>query len=313
MWTSYKVDSRTVTLTDKQSLSEKINFYGPDSNYVKSHILGEFPTASTEQLIPADWVAQAAVRETFTHPADAVVLGVDVASGHSEDSSCIVVRRGLDARSYPILRFPTLNPLELAYRAASLASEIGADAIFCDAGGLGEGCVARLQELGAPVHPIYGAGRPDNPSAIAGRAGNKRAEVWLKMREWLRAGSIPADATLMAELCAPEFSEGPAGILIERKKDMRARGLNSPDSADALSLTFSYPTFTQASGLVGQSDYRVAHEYDPFSDAALEGKPLPESRRRYTVPGYPLKPEWGGGLDNPADWANPDAGPGEWQ
>ena len=143
--------------------------------------------------------------------------------------------------------------------------------------------------------------------------GNYRAEVWLKMREWLRAGSIPADATLMAELCAPEFSEGPAGILIERKKDMRARGLNSPDSADALSLTFSYPTFTQASGLVGQSDYRVAHEYDPFSDAALEGKPLPESRRRYTVPGYPLKPEWGGGLDNPADWANPDAGPGEWQ
>jgi hypothetical protein len=287
MWHSIQVDSRTVSLTDKESLNEKISFYGEGSNYVKSHILGEFPTASTEQLIPRDWVEQASVRETFTHPADATIIGADVASGHGEDSSCIVIRKGLDARTYGIRRYPNLNPLEFAYKVAAVASEVGADGIYCDAGGLGEGCVARLRELGAPVHPIYGAGRPDNPSAIAGRASNKRAECWLKMREWLRAGAIPADAQLMAELCAPEFSEAPAGILIERKSDMKSRGLSSPDSADALSLTFAYPIFTAMGGLVGPGDHLVQSSYDPFSDAALSDRPLPELTKKYIAPGWP--------------------------
>jgi hypothetical protein len=213
MWRSFKVDSRSVSLTDKESLNEKISFYGPSSNYVKSHILGEFPSASTEQLIPQDWVQQASTRETFTHPGDAIIIGVDPASGHSEDFSAIVVRQGLDARSRPIQRFANLDPLQLSYRVASLANEIGADAVFIDSGGLGEATVAKCRELNVPgVHPVYFAGKPDNPSGLA-RAANKRAEIWLAMRDWLRAGAIPADAQLMAELVGPEYSEAPGGIL----------------------------------------------------------------------------------------------------
>jgi hypothetical protein len=38
MWTSFQIDSRTVKLTDKESLNEKISYYGEDSNYVRVHI-----------------------------------------------------------------------------------------------------------------------------------------------------------------------------------------------------------------------------------------------------------------------------------
>jgi hypothetical protein len=64
-WLSFLVDSRTVRLTDKESLNEKIAYYGEDSNYVRVHIRGLLPTASQTQLIPSDWVEGAAVRETW--------------------------------------------------------------------------------------------------------------------------------------------------------------------------------------------------------------------------------------------------------
>jgi hypothetical protein len=287
LWHSIQVDSREVSITNKETINEKLAYYGENSNYARSHILGQFPTASTEQLIPASWVEQASVRETFTHPADAVVIGVDVASGHSEDSSCIVVRRGLDARSYPIQRFATLNPLELAFKVAATANEVGADAVFIDATGLGEGTVAQCRALGLTVHAVYFGGKADNSSAIAGRAANKRAECWLLMRDWLRgAGAIPVDRELMAELCGPEYSEAAAGILIERKADMRSRGLKSPDSADALSLTFSSPVW-HVGGLAGPGDHQVSHEYNPFGDDVMAGRPIPELTRKYIAPGWP--------------------------
>jgi len=96
MWKSFHVDSRNVSLSNKESLNEKIAYYGPESNYVRSHILGQFPTASTSQLIPLDVVETAALRDPQNHPSDPTILGCDVASGHGEDSSVIYIRKGLD-------------------------------------------------------------------------------------------------------------------------------------------------------------------------------------------------------------------------
>jgi len=100
LWKSIQVDSRSVSITNKETINEKLSYYGETSNYARSHILGQFPTASTTQLIPLDWVEGAAVRETYQHPADAVVLGCDVASGHGEDSSVIYIGQGLDGRTH---------------------------------------------------------------------------------------------------------------------------------------------------------------------------------------------------------------------
>src|SRR6516162_2282496 len=108
----------------------------------------------------------------------------------------------------------------------------------------------------------------------------------------------------MAELVGPEYSEAPGGILIERKADMKARGLSSPDTADALALTFSSPIWKLGSDLPGSGDHLVQSSYDPFSDPVLAGKPIPELTRKYIAPGWPsLKPqqEW----DHP-DWTRQD-------
>ena len=55
-------------------------------------------------------------------------------------------------------------------------------------------------------------------------------------------GWIPKDENLRDDLCAPEYGYTTTGkVQLERKEKMRARGLASPDLADALALTFAFP------------------------------------------------------------------------
>jgi hypothetical protein len=291
LWKSFRVDSRSVSISNKESLDEKIAYYGPDSNYVRSHIRGLFPTASQTQLIPVSLVEEAAVREALSHPADPLIIGADVASGHSEDVSVCYIRRGLDGRSHPPRKFPNLDPLQFAYRIAAVASELNADGIFIDAGGLGEGTVAKLRELGHSPHAVYFGGKADNAGGLV-RCANKRSEMWTKMAEWLKAGAIVNDDELKAQLIGPEYSENAQGLVLERKEDMRARGLASPDVADSLALTFAVPVVGKLS-LGGRGDHLVQSEWDPFSGEAMSGRSFPESRQRYYAPGWAkLAPEY---------------------
>jgi hypothetical protein len=60
------------------------------------------------------------------------------------------------------------------------------------------------------------------------------------MRAWLKQADIPDDPALAADLAGPEYGFDAKGrVQLERKEDMKRRGLASPDAADALSLTFA--------------------------------------------------------------------------
>ena len=62
------------------------------------------------------------------------------------------------------------------------------------------------------------------------------------MREWLKTASIPQDRALKADLTGPMKKPDSSGsIALESKKEMKARGLASPDAADAIAVTFAYP------------------------------------------------------------------------
>jgi hypothetical protein len=72
--------------------------------------------------------------------------------------------------------------------------------------------------------------------------GNKRAELWGALRDWLRTASIAPDRQLKADLTGPKTKPDSSGtIFLESKKDMKARGLASPDAADAIAVTFAFP------------------------------------------------------------------------
>ena len=64
------------------------------------------------------------------------------------------------------------------------------------------------------------------------------------MREWLKAGAeIPDDAQLDRQLTSAEYfiARGKVrngSIVLEAKEDIKKRGYDSPDRADALAMSF---------------------------------------------------------------------------
>jgi len=83
-------------------------------------------------------------------------------------------------------------------------------------------------------------------SDAAVRYANKRAEMSGFLREWCKAGCLPDDRELAADLSAVEYGyDAGDAILLERKEDMKRRGLASPDDGDALALAFAYATVKQ--------------------------------------------------------------------
>jgi hypothetical protein len=118
-------------------------------------------------------------------------------------------------------------------------------AVFVDATGIGWGVFDRLGQLGCEglVAVDFGAkaDRTDGGNAKALYA-NKRSEMWGFLKDWCRAGCLPDDRELAADLTGVEYGYDAANALqLERKQDMRRRGLASPDDGDALALTFAYP------------------------------------------------------------------------
>lgn len=110
---------------------------------------------------------------------------------------------------------------------------------FLDMGSFGAAVYDRLVQLG--FNTVIGVNFGDN--ALEERKYcNKRAEMWLSMRDWLRGGGAiePDDVELRDDLIGPEYGfDGKQRYQLERKEDMKARGLASPDTADALATTFA--------------------------------------------------------------------------
>ena len=96
----------------------------------------------------------------------------------------------------------------------------------------------RLKEQRYKVRGVNFGNKSKNPLMW----GNKRAEMWGEMREWLKSASIPKDRYLKSDLTGPNMKPDSKGtIFLESKKDMKARGLASPDAADAIAVTFAFP------------------------------------------------------------------------
>ena len=272
-WEHRQIDSRTCRMTNKDQIAQWVADYGEDSDFVRVRVRGVFPRAGSTQFIGSDLVEAAASREARSGLYDALVIGVDPAR-FGDDESVIYIRKGRDGKTHPPLKFRGLDTMQLAARVAEQYESFRADGIFVDGGGLGAGVVDRLRQLRVPVIEVQFGASPDRSNfgqeAIAYL--NKGAEMWGVMREWLAGGgAIPDDNDLKSQLESREYGfamkDGRDAIQLESKKDMKKRGLSSPDIADALALTFAYPVQPNANAgraTAGMTP-RVQHEYDPFA------------------------------------------------
>lgn len=243
-WDPKQIDSRTVEITNKAQIAEWVKDYGEDSDFVRVRVRGIFPRAGDLQFIDSERVELAMQRDLVTDATAPLIMGVDIARQGS-DQSVIRFRRGLDARSIPAVKFRIPDLMQVASRVLEQVNLHKPAAVFVDATGIGWGVFDRLGQMGCEglVAVDFGgkADRADGRDATAKYA-NKRAEMWGFTKDWCKAGCLPDDRDLSADLTAVQYGYDAANaIQLEKKADMAKRGLASPDDGDALALTFAYP------------------------------------------------------------------------
>lgn len=236
LWKTRKIDSRTVEGTNRAYLDELVATYGEDSDIVKVRVRGEFPSQSVSQFISSATVQEAQERTLpFKDPGAALVLGVDIAR-FGDDQSVIRGRAGRDGRIIPPITWRGMDTVFSAGKVAENIMRYQPDAVFIDGGGVGGGVVDILKSQGHRVIEVnFGSAASD-----AKKYANKRAEMWGLMRDWIGTGVIDSMSELGDDLIGIEYGFDKDGrILLEKKEDMKKRGLASPDHGDALALTFA--------------------------------------------------------------------------
>ena len=234
-WESEKIDARTVEGTDKSIYEQIIAEYGEDSDEARVEVYGDFPKSGDDQFIMPSTVDDAMKRPKYKDMTAPVVLGVDPARG-GMDSTVIVARQGRDILA--IRRFKGDDTMTTVGHVIDAIEEFKPTLTAIDEGGLGYGILDRLNEQRYKVRGVNFGWKAKNPVMW----GNKRAEMWGTMREWLKTAALPQDRQLKADLVGPIKKPNSAGtIFLEGKKEMKARGLASPDAADALAVTFAFP------------------------------------------------------------------------
>lgn len=216
--------------------------------------LGEYQVLSDTQFISWEAVRAAQERPRVPHGRP-LLFGLDVAR-FGDDRSVLAIREG-DAL-VELIKWEKLDTQQLAGVVAEIAGKATPDAIFVDGVGVGGGVVDRLRILGFHIIEVNAGGK----ASADKRYVNKRAEMWGRMREWLDGrGVLPAkEVDLGSELTGPQYHfDASNRVALEKKEDMKKRGLRSPDLADALALTFAFPVSTH----LGPRQ-ALAEGYDPF-------------------------------------------------
>jgi hypothetical protein len=283
-WATRTIDSRQVQITNKQQIADWVTDYGEDSDFVKVRVRGIFPSASSLQFIGRDLVDSAAARELPNTRRETVVVGVDPAR-FGDDSSVIWTRTGRDARTWPPIRLRGVDTMTLASRVAehvNLQRSAGRFVIVnVDGGGVGGGVIDRLRSMGFDVNEVQFGGKAMDTRKYA----NRRAEIWGVMRDWLAGGCVPKDEDLASDLTNVEYGfTSNDQILLEKKEDMKRRGLASPDSADALAITFAVPVPMPMSDDMQSAHTQTVTEYDPYAYANCGHDPHKASAYERSTP-----------------------------
>lgn len=198
-----------------------------------------FQMSGHDPYIPAQLVVDA--RGAKAEGVGPKKLGVDPAR-FGDDRTSITFRQG--RKVHWVRSYEKRSTMEVAGIVHKAIQEVGADQCAVDVGGLGAGVYDRLEELvnhdRCHLVQVNSASSPIDEVKYK----NKRAEMWGETKLWLEAqpADLPDDDEMQADLTQIKYSyDSNNRLIMEKKEDMKKRGLRSPDKADSLGLTFAEP------------------------------------------------------------------------
>lgn len=255
---AHKISSRTSKRTNKENILMIERKYGKDSDVVRVRVDGEFPKAEADAFISLE-IIELAIGTQLQAVDEVLHIGVDVAR-FGDDETVIAPRVG--GRCFELQPYRKQDTmvtagwvLDTARKYMQENPEIKRVVIKVDDGGVGGGVTDRLNEvvreesLPYTIVPINNQGKARDEHYE-----NLGTEVWAAIRDALEENcsnyiqgeasviELPNDERLISQLSTRKYRMTSRGrIALERKEDMKKRGLDSPDRADAVTLAFYEP------------------------------------------------------------------------
>lgn len=242
-WRLQTLSTRGMANIDQAVVESQIERYGIDSDFVRVEIMGLPPLTSSDQFIPYDNV-RAAQQNKFPHDyGEALILGVDPAP---RGRTAWRFRQGRNARDCvgpaTFGHLEGANNIQIAQKVLDLDNRFKPDHICIDFG-LGTGVIdiVKSKRTHAKVHEVkFGAAVNDKHSEW----GSHAIELWGRVRDWLPGGMIEKDEGEKGSMSNQLTDRGwrwsgkeEGKKILETKKDLKARGVDSPDDPDALACT----------------------------------------------------------------------------
>jgi hypothetical protein len=240
----------------KEKIADMVETYGELHPLVRSSIYGEFmDIAEGESFI----VPFQALMSMIHNPPGAKISRHEYAAfcdfAQGRDENVLAIRTG--NKLMDLVGWHDTNAISIVgrfimeFRKAGLRPE----QIWGDSGGLGLPMCDMLRDAGWPINRFSFGGKPTDEDHYVSRG----AEVWHSFAQRISRGELVLlnDPTLVSQLTSRKSTLDARGRLgIEKKADMAARGVKSPDRADAVIGAFSH-------GVMNFSAY-VGRKQDPW-------------------------------------------------
>lgn len=269
----HTVSSLDSKRTNKENIQALIKKYGEDSNVVRVRIKGLFPNQEDDVFIGISTAEKGMMTEIENEIINKISFGVDVARYGNDET---VIAKNVSGRITLPVQFrgqglmTTVGKVVLQYRKVieEYPDYKGFVYVNIDDCGLGGGVTDRLEEVKIEenldrmiIVPVNASERvPDDVVEEANSIvkvkdvyDNMTSYLWGVVKERLLAGqiSLENDSELIAQLSCRKYTLTSRGrILLESKKEMKKRGLDSPDRADAVALSCYEEKVFDLSGLI---------------------------------------------------------------
>ncbi len=256
IYKTHQVSCLNSPRTSKENIQMLKQKYGEGSDVWRVRVEGEFPRGESDTFISLESALFAKDEVRVQPSGDTLYIGCDVAR-FGDDETTIYARIGMAiVASHFHHKEGTMVTagwvLHLIKSVRADHPEISHVEIRIDDDGVGGGVTDRLNEvndemnLGYEIIPVRNGSASDDEYY-----GNKGSETWGNIKSLLEENmsnfilgqpgviQLPDDEKLITQLTTRKWRMGSNGrIYLEKKEDMKKRGLQSPDRADALILAF---------------------------------------------------------------------------
>ena len=237
MWSKHAVTAFDCPHITQKQIDEITQRYGEKHPLTRSMIYGEFVDIGAESLVINLNKLQNCYNAPPRFKPGVRTAGVDFAAGGDQNVICISDGNKI----LPMIAWREKDTMAAVGRFIVEFKKAGLEAnnIYADASGMGMVMCDALAESGWAVNRVnFGATAYDNNAYT-----NRSAEMWYNMAKKIEDAEIilpEDDEDLTAQLtCRRTITNSKGKLGVESKDSMRARGIASPDRADALALCVS--------------------------------------------------------------------------